>query len=361
MVNPQRLVPSLRTRSGQPRSVRIAQLSDEPLPTFDSSIPTWPGRKIQLGGSALFVRSTPVSAQPSGAAVEAEPALFVHGLGGSSTNWTDLAAQLSPWLDIEAIDLPGFGRSGPARDDNYSTQSFANLVIAYLEQSNRGPVHLFGNSMGGLISIVVAAARPDLVRTLTLVSPAVPDLRPGRVRVNPLPLLLVPGFGTLALRKLAQTSPKTRARQTVELVFGDPAKVTSNRMAEAIAEVQERGGMSWASSAMLSSLRGMVGYYLVAGARGAWARMASISVPTLVVWGDRDKLVDVGLAPRVATTIPDARLLILPGVGHVAQMEDPQSTARAFLQMRSETIAQSGQTSGRHATANQPRPPAEQL
>ncbi|SDJ32801.1 Pimeloyl-ACP methyl ester carboxylesterase [Frankineae bacterium MT45] len=350
MVNPQRLVPSLRTRSGQPRSVRIAQLSDEQLPPLDTSQAPWPGRKLQLGGSALYVRTTPVSARPAGATGEAEPALFVHGLGGSSTNWTDLAAQLSPWLDIESIDLPGFGRSGPARDDNYSTQSFANLVIAYLEQSNRGPVHLFGNSMGGLISILVAAARPDLVRTLTLVSPAVPDLRPGRVRVNPLPLLLVPGVGTLALRKLARTSPRTRARQTLELVYGNPSLVTPNRIDEAIAEVQERGGMSWATDALLSSLRGMVGYYLVTGTRSAWGRMATISVPTLVVWGDRDKLVDVGLAPRVATTIPDARLLILTGVGHVAQMEDPQSTARAFLQMRSEADTQSEHGAGRHAS-----------
>jgi pimeloyl-ACP methyl ester carboxylesterase len=59
--------------------------------------------------------------------------------------------------------------------------------------------------------------------------------------------------------------------------------------------------------------------------------MAAVTAPTLVVWGGRDRLVNVALAPRVAGTIPDARLLVLPDVGHVAQLEDPVTTARAAL------------------------------
>jgi hypothetical protein len=59
--------------------------------------------------------------------------------------------------------------------------------------------------------------------------------------------------------------------------------------------------------------------------------MAEIEAPSLVVWGGRDRLVDPGLAPRVAATIPDARLLVLDELGHVAQLEDPVTTARAVL------------------------------
>jgi pimeloyl-ACP methyl ester carboxylesterase len=57
----------------------------------------------------------------------------------------------------------------------------------------------------------------------------------------------------------------------------------------------------------------------------------SLRMPTLVVWGDRDRLVDPALAPRLATTVPDARLLVLEGVGHVAMLESPDPTARAVL------------------------------
>src|ERR1700733_9248181 len=121
----------------------------------------WAGRDVQLAGTSVYVRTTPTD---SG---DAEPALFVHGLGGSSHNWTDLATLLRPRLAIEAIDLPGHGRSAGAPGRNYSLDAHARIVIAYLETADRGALHLVGNSMGGAISILVAARRPDLVRTLT--------------------------------------------------------------------------------------------------------------------------------------------------------------------------------------------------
>ena len=70
-----------------------------------------------------------------------------------------------------------YRRSGPAPGWTYSIDTLARVVIAYLGDRSRGPVHLFGNSMGGSICLAVASERPDLVRTLTLISPAVPDLR----------------------------------------------------------------------------------------------------------------------------------------------------------------------------------------
>ena len=66
-----------------------------------------------------------------------------------------------------------------------------------------------------------------------------------------------------------------------------------------------------------------------------------MQAPTLLVWGDRDRLVDVAIAPRAARTYPDVRLLVLPGVGHVAQMERPETVARAFLGMLEELGARS--------------------
>jgi pimeloyl-ACP methyl ester carboxylesterase len=61
-----------------------------------------------------------------------------------------------------------------------------------------------------------------------------------------------------------------------------------------------------------------------------------VQAPTLLVWGDQDRLVDVSLAPRAAAAFRDSRLLVLPGVGHVAQLERPEVVARAFLGMREE-------------------------
>jgi pimeloyl-ACP methyl ester carboxylesterase len=303
--------------------MRPARLSATPLPPLDVSVPPWPGRRVRVGAAELFVRAT-----PSGG----EPALVVHGLGGASTNWTDFAGQLAPWLAIEALDLPGFGRSGPAPGRDYSMGAHARTVIRYLDESARGPVHLVGNSMGGVISILMAAQRPDLVRTLTLTSPAVPDLRPRRLRTDPLlTVALVPGTSGLIRRRIVRYPADARAQAVIGLCFAEPSRVPPSRLAEAVEEIELRDGYSWATDALLRSLRGLVRSYLATGRRSLWTQMAAITAPTLVVWGECDRLVDVALAPRVARTIPGARLLVLPDVGHVAQLEDPVTTARAAL------------------------------
>ena len=315
------------------RAPRAARLSDVPLPPVDPSTPPWPGRTVRLAEHDVYVRTTP------GPESGGEPALYVHGLGGASTNWTDLAGLLAGWLDGEAMDLPGFGRSGPAPRRDYTLPSQARVVVELLERRGAGPVHLFGNSMGGAVSIVVAAARPDLVRTLTLVSPAVPDLRPRRGSDPVLPLLLLPGMSWVVERRLARMAPEARARAVLELCFGDPSLVPPNRLAEAAAEVSRRNDLPWAMDAFTRSLRGLVASYMVRGPRSLWAAAARISAPTLVVWGDRDRLVDVAVAPRTALAVPDSRLLVLPGVGHTAQLEDPETVARAFLALREDVDA----------------------
>jgi len=318
----------LRTgrRAGRPAPIaELASPADFPLEPVDPHRPPWPGAEIAIGKSRIFRRQIPSTAP------DAEPALYVHGLGGASTNFTDLAALLSPWLAGEAIDLPGFGRSGPPPDRDYSIAAHARLVIGYLEQSGRGPVHLVGNSMGGAISIRVAADRPDLVRTLTLVSPAVPDLRPRKGSDWLLPLLLVPGVGSRALARLDASPAENRARAVIELCFAHPELVPPNRLAEAAEEISHRRGYPWAAEAMLRSFRGLVLSYLAGGGRSAWRLLNQIEAPALVVWGELDRLVDVSNAPRVAAALPDASLLVLPDVGHTAQLEDPVTTARAIL------------------------------
>ncbi len=317
----------IRTRrpSGPIRTAGLASLADYPLAEPDHARPPWPGSELRVGQVDLHVRRTP-PANPA-----AEPALYLHGLGGASTNFTDLAALLSPWLDAHAIDLPGFGRSGPAPDNDYSIAAHARLVIAYLDQTGRGPVHLVGNSMGGAITIQVAASRPDLVRTLTLISPAVPDLRPKKGSDALLPLLLVPAVGSRILARLDGYPPEQRARAVIDLCFAHPERVPANRLAEAAAEIRTRRDYAWAGDAFMRSFRGLVRSYLAVGSRSSWYAMSRIHAPALVVWGELDKLVDVANAPRVVRTLPDATLLVLPDVGHTAQLEDPVSTARAIL------------------------------
>src|SRR4051794_6074886 len=183
----------------------------------DTLAPPWPGRSVIVDGAATYLRETPAT-RP-----EAEPAVYVHGLGGSSANWTDLAGLLSHRLDGQAIDLPGFGRSDPAR--SYTVQALADRVIRWIQHADRGPVHLFGNSLGGAIVARVVGTRPDLVRTLTLISPAMPFLDPRRSVHGPMvPLLWIPRVDRLAQRRLHSMEPAELARQALELCFADPGR-----------------------------------------------------------------------------------------------------------------------------------------
>jgi pimeloyl-ACP methyl ester carboxylesterase len=308
------------------RSAPVARLSDAPLPPVDPSIRPWPGDKVRVGGVDLFVRRTP--GPPGGG----EPALYVHGLGGASTNWTDFAALLATRLDGEALDLPGFGESGPAAArGGYRVEAHARTVVAYLEHRGAGPVHLVGNSMGGVTSVLVAATRPDLVRTLTLISPAMPSLRPRRGSDFVMPMLLLPGIGRYAQRRLDALPPEQRARGLIRICFADPAAVPRNRVEEAVAEMARRKELPWSTDAFTASLRGLARSYLTLGPRSLWTQAGRVRVPTLVVWGTEDKLVPVQLAGRTAAAVPDSRLLVLPHVGHVAQLEAPDTTARATL------------------------------
>ena len=175
-------------------------------------------RSVNLPGLTLAIRSRPASGPGL------EPALYVHGLGGSSQNWSALMPLLADRLDGEAVDLPGFGDSPPPDDGNYSVTGHARAVIRLLDSSGRGPVHLIGNSLGGAVATRVAAARPDLVRTLTLISPALPEIRvsaaPGR------PRLALPGVASLFARLTRGWSAEDRTRGMMALCYGDPGRVS---------------------------------------------------------------------------------------------------------------------------------------
>src|SRR5436305_3852763 len=199
----------------------------------DTLPPRWPGRPVVVDGAVTYLRETP------GTTDHAEPALFVHGLGGSSANWTDLAGLLSHRLAGQAIDLPGFGRSDPAR--NYSIPAVAKRVARWIEYTDRGPVHLFGNSLGGAIAVRVAGTRPDLVRTLTLISPAMPFLDPRRSEHGRmLPLLWIPRVDRIAERRLRAVEPADLARQVLELCLADPGRIQDQRSADAAQEPRMR-------------------------------------------------------------------------------------------------------------------------
>ncbi|KPH99361.1 hypothetical protein OK074_6044 [Actinobacteria bacterium OK074] len=290
-------------------------------------------RSVGLPGITLTVRSR----QPARTGLP--PALYVHGLGGSSQNWSELMPLLDGLVDSEALDLPGFGDSPPPDDGDYSISGHARAVIRHLDAAGRGPVHLFGNSMGGAVSTRVAALRPDLVRTLTLISPALPEIRIQRTAI-PTGLIAVPGIVNLFNRYSRDWTAEQRVGGVMSLCYGDPGRVTQEAFLHAVEELERRLRLPYFWDAMTRSTRGIVNAYTLGGQHGLWRQAERVLAPTLLVYGGRDQLVAIRMAKRAARAFRDSRLLTLPQAGHVAMMEYPEVVAAAFRDLLTDTAEQ---------------------
>lgn len=309
-------------------------LSTTPLGTFAPTEGPWPGRQYEIGaGAGAGLR---LHARTTGTDDARATAVYVHGLGGSATNWTDLGRLLAPHAYGHALDLPGFGFSEPLDGFSFSLTAHADAVVDYLTAHADGdgaPVHLVGNSMGGAVSMLVAARRPELVRTLTLISPAVPDLRPDPRRLSDprLALAYLPMVGRRARKALAAMTPQQRAEQVIRLCFADPASFPAHRYEEIVEEHSTRAAYAWAEEAMARSTMEIFRAWFTRGSESLWSLARTITTPSLVVWGTQDRVISVRRAPRTARLLPRGRLLVLPRTGHVAQMERPTTVAKAVL------------------------------
>lgn len=282
----------------------------------------WPGRMV----GDVHVRSTPEGG--------AEQAVFVHGLAGSATNWTDLMGELRDLVTGHAIDLPGAGYSPAPPDGDYSVSAHARAVIGLLERT--GPAHLFGNSLGGAVCVTAAAARPDLVRSLTLVSPALPDLVPryGPARVA---ASAAPGLGEWVADRLRFLPAEQRINASLAMCYADVSVVHPARIRDAVEELRRRDGLPYAGRALIGSARGIVAEYFRRGEQNLWRQAARVTAPTLIIHGRRDRLVRPATARRALMSFPQARLVLLRNAGHVAQMEVPEAVAAEARRLILET------------------------
>jgi pimeloyl-ACP methyl ester carboxylesterase len=284
----------------------------------------WPARRVPVAGVDLHVRHAP------GAAADLPPALFVHGLGGSSLNWTALGLLLNDTVRGIAPDLPGFGRTPLSGAAGINEQ--ADVLLDLLEREVDQPVHLFGNSMGGATSVVLAARRPDLVASLTLISPALPHPRASTSALW-FAAVATPRLGQVVLTRTRQLPFDRRFKASLAMVFGDPRSLPPEVTAAYEAELRRRDTDPWGMQATVDGARSILRSSLAPPRRSLWADAAKVECPVLLIYGGRDRLVDARIRTKAQRAFRDARLLYLPKSGHVAQMEHPEHVERAFRQL----------------------------
>jgi pimeloyl-ACP methyl ester carboxylesterase len=293
------------------------------------------------GGDQVWLAGTP----DSGASAK-DLVLCVHGMSGSATNWTDLMAELAPDFDCAAVDLPGSGFSPPpSTGAGYRISALAGTLSQLIETLGAGPVHLIGNSMGGAVSVRVAARRPDLVKSLTLISPALPD-RKIRGSVAHFPVLALPFAGEWLVRHYSARFPvENRVAGVYATCFYDSARLHPDRFALEVEALRRRDALSYEATSLARAARTLVLETFRPGPFSLWRAASQVTAPSLVLFGGRDRLVDPRLAARAASTFRDVRVEVLPQTGHLAQMECPGLVAALFREMVDVTRARGAASS----------------
>lgn len=255
------------------------------------------------------------------------PIVLVHGLGGSYANWGMIAPLLAKHSRVYALDLIGFGLSNPAgRSATVSANS--RLVTDFIDTVADGRAVLVGNSMGGLISMMVASAYPEKVAGLALLDPVLPRVRTGphdpRVIMG-FSAFLVPGLGTRFLRSRRTMPPRDVVMEALRLCSPHPGRIPEAEVQVAVEITERRNVQEGLEKAYLEAVRSLLGKMVRYGQFHAMLR--SLRMPVTLLCGEADRLVPIGSSRAVARRCPEWQFESFPDVGHIPMMEIPEVIA----------------------------------
>jgi pimeloyl-ACP methyl ester carboxylesterase len=253
-----------------------------------------------------------------------EPLLMVHGLGGSALNWMAVGPEIADDYHALALDLAGFGQT-PLGHRSAAVGSNARLVHGFIEAVIGRPVVLMGNSMGGHIGVLEAAAHPSWVKTLVLVDPAIPGglaRRQEPAMLGMMAALSIPGLAKAVLGRRARAlGPEGLVRWALELVCADPSRVDPAIVEAHVELTREREHLGRQAERIFLQAARSIGLRM-ADPR-FWKQVARVQAPTLVIHGSLDRLVPVAAARELVRRRPDWELKVIDGAGHVPMMETP--------------------------------------
>ncbi len=243
---------------------------------------------------------------------QGEPLVLVHGFGGNKDNFTRVARWLTPHYRVIVPDLPGFGESSHPQDAPYTYAAQAERLHGFVRALSLGNAHFGGNSMGGAIVLSYAAQYPSEVSSLWLLDAAgIPEAPVSELRriietTGRNPLLVTNEDDFAHLLTFAMSDPPYIPRMMVNVM----AKERIENQA-----VERRVFEQIATDSVMQQVRGL-------------------ATPTLIVWGDEDRLLHVGTADMLHTLLPRSRVIVMPHVGHIPMIERPQQSAEDYLRFR---------------------------
>ncbi len=269
---------------------------DKPRSVLEAEYAQPPSEFLPVAGFRMHVRDTGPRTAPV--------VILLHGLGSSLHTWEPWAQALSLHMRVIRFDLPGFGLTGPDPTGDYSDARAMTVLAALMDSLSIPHASLIGNSLGGKLAWQFAAAYPQRVDKLVLISPdgfASPGFEYGRQAEVP----------TLA-RLLPYTMPTWMLRMNLAPAYGDQSRLTDDVVAR-YRDMMLAPGVRRALLARTAQVR----------LEPPEPLLKQIKAPTLLLWGERDALIPISNAQDYLKAIPNCRLISFPELGHVPQEEAP--------------------------------------
>ena len=259
---------------------------------------------------------------------EGSPLLLLHGVGDNALDWRWVIPTLARTHRVYAPDLPGSGDSAKPNTD-YSPAFFTRFVSAFLTTLEVDRAAVVGNSLGGLVGLRLALSEPGRVAALGLVSSA----GLGREVTYALRSLALPGYGKLAVAwGKRRPGAAQRALGRSALLFARPWRVPRKWIKEQYRLARLPGFLE----AQLATVRAQVG---LKGQREVLVdRLAHVQVPTLVMWGLRDRVLPYSQAQEAVTRLQRGSLELIPDCGHAPQVEQPERFVSGLSEFLSEKV-----------------------
>lgn len=270
-----------------------------------------PSQFVELDGMAVHLRD-------QGRRDDPEPIVLLHGTSASLHTWEGWVAELAPQRRVISLDLPGFGLTGPFPDGDYRVARYTRFLVALLDQLQVRRAVLVGNSFGGQLAWRFALAHPERSARLVLVDAAGYPRNAESVPIG-FRLAGIPALAPLMSRLL----PRSMIESSVRNVYGDAHKVDAERV-ERYYQLTLREG----------NRQALRQRFVQAPSGELHERIGELELPTLIVWGGRDRLIPPDNAARFAADIAGSQLVLFDELGHVPQEEDPARTVAvltAFL------------------------------
>ena len=263
---------------------------------------------VDAAGLRLHVRdSGPPAGKP-----DAPTVILLHGFGSSLHTWEPWAQALAGELRVVRFDQPGAGLTGADPTGDYSDERGMQVLLALMDRLGIARASLVGHSMGGRLAFRFAAAHPGRVNKLVLVAPdgfASPGFEYDKAPEVP-----------AVARLMRYALPKVLLRMSLEPAYADTRLMTE----EIVTRYHDMMLAPGVRGALLARMAQMT-------LREPTAVLKTINAPTLLVWGDKDAMIPVANAQDYLRALPDARLVTLPGVGHLPHEEAPAASLPALV------------------------------